>query len=66
MGDLMGKALWKLVENAQRCPVQGAVGAFCASTARQLPQGSSVCDKMVPAGGDCELDRRRPRTAVDP
>ena len=65
VGDLMGKALWKLVENAQRFPRRGGrvlcVHGPSASTGR-----SSVCDKMVPAGGDCELDRRRPRTAVDP
>ena len=56
----MGKALWKLVENEQR--FQGAVGAFCASTALS----ASAWPARVPQDGsqgretlrDVELYRR--------
>ena len=63
MGDLMGKALWKLVET--HSVFQGAVGAFCASTAPSASTGPVRVRQNGPRGGDCELDRRRPRTAVD-
>ena len=59
VGELTGKALWKLVENAQRFPRRG--GRVLRPRRRQLPQGPSVCDKMAPREGatrDIELDRR--------
>ena len=49
--DLMGKALWKLVENAQRFPRCGG-RVLCVHGRRQLPQGPSVCDKIA-ASSDC-------------
>ena len=45
---------------------QGAVGAFCASTAPSASTGPVRVRQNGSRGGDCELDRRRPRTAVDP
>ena len=47
----MGKALWKLVENAQRFPRCGGARSV-RPRRRQLPQGPSVCDKIA-ASSDC-------------
>ena len=60
VGDLMGKALWKLVENAQRFPRRGGRvlcvhGAFSFHTARPC------ATRWLPGRGamrDVELDRR--------
>ena len=51
VNDLMGKALWKLVENAQRFPRCGG-RVLWRPRRRQLPQGPSVCDKIA-ASSDC-------------
>ena len=63
MGDLMGKALWKLVENAQRFPRRGG-RVLCVHGPVSFHRPVRV-RQNGPRGGDCELDRRRPRTAVD-
>ena len=50
VNDLMGKALWSSWKT--RSVFQGAVGAFCASTAPSASTGPSVCDKIA-ASSDC-------------
>ena len=47
MSDLMGKALWKLVENAARFP-RARWARSVRPRRRQLPQGPSVWAKMAP------------------
>ena len=60
VGDLIGKALWELVENAQRFPRHGG-RVLCVHGAVSFHRGPSVRDKMAPREGamrDVELDRR--------
>ena len=67
VGDLMGKALWKLVENAARFP-KARWARSVRPRRRQLPQGPSVWAKMAPREGghaSCRAGPPRPRTAVD-
>ena len=64
MGDLMGKALWKLVENAQRFPRRG--GRVVCVHGPSASTGPVRVRQNGSRGGNGELDRRRPRTAVDP
>ena len=49
VGDLIGKALWELVENAQRFPRHG--GRVLCVHGAVIPQGPSVRDKMAPREG---------------
>ena len=46
----MGKALWKLVENAQRFPRRGG-RVVCVHGPVSFHRGPSVCDKMAPGEG---------------
>ena len=50
VGDLMGKALWKLVENAQRFPRRGG-RVLCVHGPVSFHRARPVCDKMAPAEG---------------
>ena len=64
MGDLRKRpcgSSWKT-----RSVFQGAVGALCASTAPSASTGPVRVRQNGSRGGNGELDRRRPRTAVDP
>ena len=64
VGDLRKKpcgSSWKT-----RSVFQGAVGALCASTAPSASTGPVRVRQNGSRGGNGELDRRRPRTAVDP
>ena len=67
VGDFMGKALWQLVENAQRFPRRGG-RVLCVHGRYQLPRGS-VGDKMaggepgVLASSDCGRDAQNRRPA---
>ena len=50
VGELTGKALWKLVENAQRFPRRG--GRVLRPRRRQLPQGARPCaTRWLPGRG---------------
>ena len=64
VGDLRKRpcgSSWKT-----RSVFQGAVGALCASTAPSASTGPVRVRQNGSRGGNGELDRRRPRTAVDP
>ena len=68
VGDLMGKALWKLVENAAAFS-KARWARSVRPRRRQLPQGPSVWAKMAPREGghaSCRAGPPRPRTAVEP
>ena len=64
VGDLRKRpcgSSWKT-----RSVFQGAVGALCASTAPSASTGPVRVRQNGSRGGNGDLDRRRPRTAVDP
>ena len=64
VGDLRKRpcgSSWKT-----RSVFHGAVGALCASTAPSASTGPVRVRQNGSRGGNGELDRRRPRTAVDP
>ena len=50
MGDLMGKALWKLVENAQRFPRRGG-RVLCVHGPVSFHRARPCATKMAPAEG---------------
>ena len=60
VGDLMGKALWKLVENAQRFPRRGG-RVLCVHGAVSFHTARPCATRWLPGRGamrDVELDRR--------
>ena len=60
VGDLMGKALWKLVENAQRFPRRGG-RVLCVHRAFSFHTARPCATRWLPGRGamrDVELDRR--------
>ena len=60
VGDLMGKALWKLVENAPRFPRRGG-RVLCVHGAVSFHRASPCATRWLPGRGtmrDVELDRR--------
>ena len=67
VGDLMGKALSKLVENAARFPRRGGRD-LCVHGGVSFHIGPSVWAKMAPREGghaSCRAGPPHPRTAVD-
>ena len=68
VGDLMGKALWKLVENAARFPRRGG-RVLCVHGAVSFHRARPCGPRWLPAEGghaSCRAGPPRPRTAVDP
>ena len=60
VGDLMGKALWKLVENAQRFLRRGG-RVLCVHGAVSFHRARPCATRWLPGSGtirDVELDRR--------
>ena len=67
VGDLMGKALWKLVENAARFPRRGE-RVLCVHDAVSFHRARPCGPRWLPGRGghaSCRAGPPRPRTAVD-